>query len=136
MESAETLSKVEQVTIDRLRVGRAVTFFREHFKDQPTLETAARHVHLSPWYFQRTFRRVIGLTPKQFLQRLALDAAKALLRDTNWSLASIALEMGLSGPSRLHDLFVKHEGMTPGQYRRERTIEVSKKRVVLGDLSK
>ena len=106
-----------QTIIDRLRITRAVEFFYGHFRDQPTLERVAQHIGLSPWHFQRIFRRLVGVTPKQFLQHIILWQAKRMLRETNDTLTDIAYEMGLSGSSRLYDLFVNNEGMTPGEYK-------------------
>ncbi|MCX2724789.1 bifunctional helix-turn-helix domain-containing protein/methylated-DNA--[protein]-cysteine S-methyltransferase [Roseibium salinum] len=86
------------------------------WREQPTLEQLAREVNLQPIQLQRVFSRWAGLTPKQFLQAITLDYAKAMLRDSA-SVLDASYEVGLSGPSRLHDLFVTHEAMTPGDYR-------------------
>lgn len=88
----------------------------EDWRDQPTLELLAKEAGLQPIQLQRVFARWAGLTPKQFLQAITLDHAKALLRDTA-SVLDASYEVGLSGSSRLHDLFVTHEAMTPGEYR-------------------
>ena len=77
----------------------------------------AAHVGLGPHHFQRLFVRWAGVSPKQFLGYLTATHAKRLLRDSA-SVLDAALASGLSGPGRLHDLFVGLEGMTPGDYRR------------------
>lgn len=102
---------------DYARVRRAIEYLTETWRDQPSLDQVAAHVGLSPSHFQRLFRRWAGISPKEFLQALTLDHARALLSDSA-SLLDTALEVGLSGPGRLHDLFVDHEAMTPGDYKR------------------
>ncbi|WP_417687297.1 methylated-DNA--[protein]-cysteine S-methyltransferase [Roseibium sp.] len=86
------------------------------WRDQPRLEDLAKEVGLQPIQLQRVFSRWCGLTPKQFVQAITLDHAKALLRDAA-SVLDASYEVGLSGSGRLHDLFVSHEAMTPGAYR-------------------
>ncbi len=88
----------------------------ENWRDQPSLEDLAAPVGLGPEQLQRLFARWAGLTPKAFLQALTLDHARTMLKDSA-SILETALEVGLSGPSRLHDLFVTHEGMSPGAYK-------------------
>jgi AraC family transcriptional regulator of adaptative response/methylated-DNA-[protein]-cysteine methyltransferase len=102
---------------DYARVCAAIRYLTHNWRDQPALEEIAAHVGLSPAHFQRLFTRWAGISPKQFLQALTLDHARAMLRDSA-SLLDTALELGLSGPARLHDLFVDHEAMTPGDYKR------------------
>jgi len=101
---------------DYERVKSAIAFLREHFKQQPSLDEVARHVHVSPSHFQRTFKRWAGVTPKKFLQYISLQHAKGLLKQ-NSSLFEASYESGLSGTGRLHDAFVTIEGMTPGEYK-------------------
>jgi AraC family transcriptional regulator of adaptative response/methylated-DNA-[protein]-cysteine methyltransferase len=97
------------------RMGRAIHFLSEHYLDQPRLEQAAEAAGLSPFYFQREFTRYVGVSPKAFVGHLTLGHAKTeLARGT--SILDAALEAGLSGPSRLHDLCLKIEAMTPGDY--------------------
>ncbi len=96
-------------------VRRALEFLSQNWRDQPDIEAIAAHVGLSPSHFTQLFRRWAGLTPKQFLQALTLDHARKLLRDSA-SVLDTALEVGLSGPGRLHDLFVTHEAMSPGEF--------------------
>ncbi len=99
------------------RVAEAIRYVTEQRDDQPDLAAVAAHVGLSPYHFQRLFVRWAGVSPKQYLGYLTATRAKGLLRDS-MSVLDAALEVGLSGPGRLHDLFVGLEGMTPGEYRR------------------
>lgn len=101
---------------DYHRIERAIVFVAEHFREQPDLECIAARAQLSAAHFNRLFRRWAGVTPKQFVQRLTLDAAKWQLQQAH-SVMRAALESGLSGPGRLHDLFVTLEAMTPGEYK-------------------
>lgn len=106
-----------QQEIDYKRIAEAIEYFRHNFKSQPGLEDAAEHVHLSPFHFQRMFQDWAGVTPKQFVQYLSVEHAKQMLKQTGATLFDTAIETGLSGTSRLHDLFMKVEGMTPGEYK-------------------
>ncbi len=106
-----------QQELDYKRVASAISFFRENYKSQPKLDEVAGHVHLSPFHFQRMFHHFAGVTPKQFLQYLTVEHAKGILKATGASLFDAAHEAGLSGTSRLHDLFIKIEGMAPGEYK-------------------
>ena len=99
------------------RMARAIRFLSEHYLDQPSLENAAAAVNLSPFHFQRLFTRYVGVSPKSFVGNLTLDHAKADLA-LGKNLLETALDAGLSGPSRLHDLCLKIEAMTPGEYAR------------------
>ena len=101
---------------DYERVRRIIAFISERWRDQPSLEAIANHVGLSTTHVHHLFRRWAGLSPKAFLQALTLDNAKALLSDSA-SVLDATYEVGLSGPARLHDLFVTHEAMTPGDYK-------------------
>lgn len=106
-----------QKEIDYNRIAEAIQFLRLNFKSQPSLDEAAEHVHLSPFHFQRMFQDWAGVTPKQFLQYISVQHAKEMLKETKATLFDTAIETGLSGTGRLHDLFMKVEGMTPGEYK-------------------
>lgn len=99
------------------RISEAIIYIRQHFKDQPGLDEIARQVHLSPFHFQRLFTDWSGVSPKKFLQYISLEHAKKILTHKEATLFDAAFETGLSGTGRLHDLFVKIEGMTPGEYK-------------------
>jgi AraC family transcriptional regulator, regulatory protein of adaptative response / methylated-DNA-[protein]-cysteine methyltransferase len=98
------------------RVRRALEFMTQRWRSQPSLDDVADHIGLSPSHFHHLFRRFAGITPKAFLQAITLDHAKALLKDSA-SLLDASYSVGLSGPSRLHDLFVTHEAMSPGEWK-------------------
>src|SRR6201982_1221321 len=97
-------------------VRRAIAFISEHWRAQPTIEAVADAAAVTPDELHHLFRRWPGLTPKCFMQALTLDPAKGLLRDSA-SVLDAALDSGLSGPGRLHDLFVTHEAMSPGEWK-------------------
>lgn len=97
-------------------VRETIEYLTENWRDHPGLDTLARHVGLAPLQLQRLFTRWAGLTPKAFVQAITLDNARGLLRESA-SVLDTAYEVGLSGPARLHDLFVTHEAMTPGAYK-------------------
>jgi len=97
-------------------VRRAIAFISEHWRAQPTIESMADAAGVTPDELHHLFRRWAGLTPKAFMQALTLDHAKGLLRDSA-SVLDAALDSGLSGPGRLHDLFVTHEAMSPGEWK-------------------
>lgn len=105
-----------QEEINFNRIAEAISYIRANFKTQPGLEEIAEQVNLSPFHFQRLFSDWAGTTPKRFLQYISIGYAKEMLKE-NQSLFDTALETGLSGTSRLHDLFVNIEGMTPGEYK-------------------
>jgi AraC family transcriptional regulator, regulatory protein of adaptative response / methylated-DNA-[protein]-cysteine methyltransferase len=97
-------------------VRRAIAFISERWRAQPTIEAVADAAGVTPDELHHLFRRWAGLTPKAFMQALTLDHAKHLLRDSA-SVLDAALDSGLSGPGRLHDLFVTHEAMSPGEWK-------------------
>lgn len=112
---------------DYARIEKAIGYIAGHFREQPDLDEVARQVHISPYHFQRMFVDWAGVSPKKFLQYISLGHAKSLLKK-DLSLNDISLETGFSGSSRLHDLFIRIEGMTPGEYRQggeELTIQYS-----------
>lgn len=102
--------------INYARIEKAIGFLREHFREQPSLEEVAAVVNLSPFHFQKMFTEWAGVSPKKFLQFLSVDHAKNLL-NARATVFGAAVETGLTGTGRLHDLFVNIEGMTPGEYR-------------------
>src|SRR5215469_7324673 len=96
------------------KMGRAIRYLSANYRDQPTLEDAAGAVGLSPFHFQRLFSRYVGISPKSFVGHLTFEHVRAGLLDGQ-SLLETAFDAGLSGPSRLHDLSLKIEAMTPGE---------------------
>ena len=108
----------QQHQIDYRRVERGIAYIAAHFREGPALEDVAAAAHVSPFHFQRMFTAWAGVSPKTFARYLSLDHARHALRSGGASLLGAALDSGLSGPGRLHDLFVSVEGMTPGDYAR------------------
>jgi AraC family transcriptional regulator of adaptative response/methylated-DNA-[protein]-cysteine methyltransferase len=117
-----------QITLDKAKeiipadedyriVSGVIAMLTEDYRDQPSLETIAGRMKRDPIELQKTFTRWAGLSPKAFLQAVTLDHAKRLLRDENLPLLETTLELGLSSPGRLHDLFVTHEAMSPGEWK-------------------
>ena len=104
-------------TTDYERIASAIRYLETHWRDQPSLADVARHVGLSESHFQRLFTRWAGISPKRFLQQATAQFARSLLRDHRAALPT-TLDAGLSNPSRLHELIVHAEAMTPGQVRR------------------
>jgi AraC family transcriptional regulator of adaptative response/methylated-DNA-[protein]-cysteine methyltransferase len=98
-----------------ITIAKALSFIQEHYFEQPNLEAIAAEVNLSPFHLQRIFTEWAGVSPKKFLQYLSIERAKKLLQ--NSSILDTAYKIGLSGTSRLHDLFMTIEGMTPGEYK-------------------
>jgi AraC family transcriptional regulator of adaptative response/methylated-DNA-[protein]-cysteine methyltransferase len=97
-------------------VRKAIGHIRGHWREQPEIEAIAEVAGVTPTELHHLFRRWAGLTPKAFLQALTLDGARQLLRDSA-SVLDASYEVGLSGPGRLHDLFVTHEAMSPGEWK-------------------
>jgi AraC family transcriptional regulator of adaptative response/methylated-DNA-[protein]-cysteine methyltransferase len=97
-------------------VRRAIGFISEHWRAQPEIDAIAEAAGVTTTELHHLFRRWAGLTPKAFLQALTLDHARALLRSSA-SVLDTTFEVGLSGPGRLHDLFVTHEAMSPGEWK-------------------
>jgi AraC family transcriptional regulator of adaptative response/methylated-DNA-[protein]-cysteine methyltransferase len=117
-------------------IEKAIQYIRENFKTQPDLDEVAKQVHLSPFHFQRMFKEWAGISPKKFLQYISIEHAKKLLHNDH-SLADTSFETGLSGTSRLHDLFISIEGMTPGEYKnggKELAIHYSHAQSPFGDI--
>jgi AraC family transcriptional regulator of adaptative response/methylated-DNA-[protein]-cysteine methyltransferase len=106
----------ESATADYETVRRAIAFVSENFRDQPEVEAVAEAAGTTPRALTELFRRWCGLTPKEFLAAVTLDHARRILRETP-SVLDASFELGLSGPGRLHDLFVVHEAMSPGEWK-------------------
>jgi AraC family transcriptional regulator of adaptative response/methylated-DNA-[protein]-cysteine methyltransferase len=98
------------------RIEHAIHWLIENYQEQPSLAAAASEVGLSEFHFQRMFSQWAGVSPKKFLQYLTLSHAKQRLVESD-SVLDAAYDAGLSGPSRLHDLFVTHEGVSPGEWK-------------------
>lgn len=101
---------------DYTRIAEAIRWLNTHYLEQPSLDDLAAHLHLSPFHLQRLFARWAGISPKRFVQYLTVEHAKQML-DRRGSVLDASLESGLSGPGRLHDLFVSAEAVTPGEYK-------------------
>lgn len=99
-------------------MAAALTYLQDKAADQPTLDDVADAIGLSPAHFQKVFSQWVGVSPKRYLQYLTLDHAKRLLAE-RFTVLDTAFETGLSSPGRLHDLFVRWEAMTPGDYARK-----------------
>lgn len=108
---------IEQKLIHYERVAEAIEYIQKNFKQQPSLDEIAAAVYLSPYHFQRLFTEWVGVSPKKFLQYISLEYAKSLLKNRHSNVLDVAHETGLSGSSRLHDLFVSIECMTPGEFK-------------------
>lgn len=106
----------EQWSRDYARIEKALAFIEQNIEQRPGLAKAARSAGLSEFHFQRIFSRMVGISPKRYEQYLTKEAAKRLLQ-RSVSLLDASYEAGLSGPGRLHDLFVSCEAVTPGEYK-------------------
>ncbi len=106
-----------QETINYNRIAEAIDYIRHNFKEQPNLDDIAEKVHLSPFHFQKLFSEWAGTTPKRFLQYISIEHAKKMLKENQATLFEAAYQTGLSGTSRLHDMFINIEGMTPAEYK-------------------
>lgn len=108
-----------QQEINYNRIAKAIQYLQDNFQQKPSLEDLAEHVHLSPYHFQRLFSEWAGTSPKKFLQFLQLDYAKKLLRGKEHNLFDTHILTGVSSTSRLHDLFVQIEGMSPATFKND-----------------
>ncbi len=107
-----------QEKINYNRIADAIDYIKNNFRQQPNLEEVAEKTHLSPAHFQRMFTEWAGTSPKKFLQYISVEHAKKILKESNKStLFDATFETGLSSTSRLHDLFINVEGMTPAEYK-------------------
>jgi len=112
----KAMSEISGADENYARIEQAIGFLRAHHAEQPELRDLAAYINLSESHTQRLFSRWAGISPKRFLQFLTIEHAKQQMGRTG-DLLSLSLETGLSGPSRLHDLFVNMEAMTPGEFR-------------------
>ena len=110
------LALLDTAAADYDVVRRAIGHIRKHWREQPEIDAIAEAAGVTPTELHHLFRRWAGLTPKAFVQALTLDGARQLLRDSA-SVLDATYEVGLSGPGRLHDLFVTHEAMSPGEWK-------------------
>jgi AraC family transcriptional regulator of adaptative response/methylated-DNA-[protein]-cysteine methyltransferase len=108
---------LKQRSQDYYRIEKAIHFLEENFQDQPSLSQMAQNINVSEFHFHRIFQRWAGISPKRFLQYLTKEYAKELLKDSN--VLDVSYRSGLSGPGRLHDLFVNCEAMSPGEYKQK-----------------
>jgi AraC family transcriptional regulator of adaptative response/methylated-DNA-[protein]-cysteine methyltransferase len=106
----------QQFSQDYQIVGQALDYLQTHYQEHPSLNEMAQSVNLSEYHFQRLFSRWVGISPKRFMQYLTKEQAKQLLAQSD-DLLSVSYATGLSGPGRLHDLFVNYEAVTPGEYK-------------------
>jgi AraC family transcriptional regulator of adaptative response/methylated-DNA-[protein]-cysteine methyltransferase len=106
-----------QEIINYNRIAEAIDYIKHNFKTQPNLDEVAEKIHVSPFHFQRMFTDWAGVSPKKFLEYISIEHAKNILKNQQATLFDAAFETGLSGTGRLHDLFIKIEGMTPGEYK-------------------
>jgi AraC family transcriptional regulator of adaptative response/methylated-DNA-[protein]-cysteine methyltransferase len=113
---APALPPLDTAAADYEVVRRAIAHISANWQAQPSVEEIAAAASVGPTDLHHIFRRWAGLTPKDFLAALTLDGARKLLRDSA-SVLDAAYEVGLSGPGRLHDLFVTHEAMSPGEWK-------------------
>ena len=117
MHTPDPLARLEERSADYARMADALTWLAERWRERPSLDEAAAAVGLSPTHFQRVFTRWAGVSPKTFTAAIAHAEARAAL-EAGATVLDAAYDTGLSGPSRLHDLFVAHEAVTPGEARR------------------
>lgn len=101
---------------DYYQIEKLLSYLDQNKTRQPSLEELSAQAGLSPFYLQKIFKRWVGISPKRFLQFLTIDHAKSLLQDSR-SVLQASFESGLSGPGRMHDLFVSLEAVTPGEFK-------------------
>lgn len=114
----QTWMDYTQLSDDYQRIEQAILYLEENQARQPSLKEIADHLGLSEYHFQRLFTRWVGISPKRFLQFLTKENAKRLLEESE-NVLEAAYEAGLSGPGRLHDLFVTCEAVTPGEFKNQ-----------------
>ncbi len=111
-----TVATYEQMAEDYRRIEQAIRYLEANYRRQPGLAEVAAQIGLSEYHFQRLFSRWAGISPKRFVQALTIDYARQRLAESE-SVLDAAMEAGLSGPGRLHDLFVTHDAVTPGEFK-------------------
>lgn len=111
-----TMTANEENTYER--IAKAISFINTHFREQPDLSRIAESAGLSPLHFQKVFTAWAGTSPKQFLHYVSSRYARQLLKERQLTLFDTALETGLSSASRLHELFIKIEAMSPAEYKK------------------
>ncbi len=118
LRTADIMPEEQSRTQARLyrQVARAIEYIAANRLEQPELDDVARHIGMSPHHLQRTFSDWAGISPKKFLKALTLQEAKSRLR-SQASVLDTAYDAGLSGPGRLHDLFVSIDAVTPGEFK-------------------
>lgn len=107
---------VDRTYRDYSRIEKAIVYINNNFREQPSLEEISTAVNMTPFHFQRLFSEWAGVSPKKFLQYVSLRYAKNLLQ-RNTTLMDVSHTIGFSSSSRLHDLFINIEGMTPGEFK-------------------
>jgi AraC family transcriptional regulator of adaptative response/methylated-DNA-[protein]-cysteine methyltransferase len=108
-----------QQNIDYKRIEKAIALIQSTYTHNPSLDQLAKEMNISPFHFQRLFTDWAGVSPHKFMQYLRVEHAKRLLTQESITLFETSYELGLSSTSRLHDLFVSIEGMTPAEYKNE-----------------
>ena len=116
MSTNKLTQQATQASKDYARIASAIDYLRDHARQQPQLGDLAHHLRLSPTHCQRLFKRWCGISPKRFIQAITLQECKRWLRDSH-SLLEVSELVGLSSVSRLNDLFITHEAVTPAQYK-------------------
>ncbi|MCW5909633.1 MAG: methylated-DNA--[protein]-cysteine S-methyltransferase [Cyclobacteriaceae bacterium] len=114
---------VSEPHINYQRIEKAILYLEKNFRQQPELDEVAEHVHLSPFHFQRIFTEWAGISPKRFLQYLTVDFLKDALQKSK-NLSDAAEQAGLSGQSRVYDLFTTLEAVTPQEYKQRGGITI------------
>ena len=112
--TTEKAMSYSQAAEDFKRIEKAIHFLEENVAEQPELAEVAKAVHMSEYHFQRMFSRWVGISPKRFLQFLTREHARKMLQQSS-NVLETALDSGLTGPSRLYDLFVNCDAATPGE---------------------
>ena len=100
------------------RIAKVIEYIGDNFKNQPELSEIADTMHLSPSHLHQLFTKWAGISPKRFLQFLTVEYAKSLLNASS-TVLDTSYDSGLSGPGRLHDLFITIESVTPGEYKQK-----------------